>query len=312
MHGRREDCRITPKSARNVTEMQSEGRGALSKFLGAHSDIAGLLPITGWEIFFYLVPLVFLLIISFWLTEDYRVIANWNLENYRRVFTDPIIRVAFWRSMVISITTLVATILIAYPFAYGLVFKIERKYRQLILIAIIAPFWTNYLLRVYSWYIILGDTGVINQFLLNWGIVHSPVKILYTHVATRIGLLHFLVTVMILNLYGTLDNVDKSLIEAANDLGAGPIKRFLHVTFPMSLPGLAVGSVFVFIFSFADFIAPTVLGGGTKPVYSQMVVDAAHWTANWPLASALSMVMLVVVMLFLLFVFRITRVQRKG
>ncbi len=117
---------------------------------------------------------------------------------------------------------------------------------------------------------------------------------------------------MILNLYGTLDNVDRSLIEAANDLGAGPVKTFLHVTFPLSLSGLAVGSVFVFIFSFADFIAPTVLGGGTKPVYSQMVVDAVHWTANWPLASALSMVMLGVIMLFVLFIFRIMRVDTKG
>jgi ABC-type spermidine/putrescine transport system permease subunit I len=101
-------------------------------------------------------------------------------------------------------------------------------------------------------------------------------------------------------------------MEAANDLGAGPIRTFVHITFPLSLPGLAIGSVFVFIFSFADFIAPTVLGGGTKPVYSQMVVDAAHWTANWPLASALSMVMLMVIMLFLLFIFRIMRVKTRG
>jgi len=292
--------------------MKSEKRMFFFKRLHVQRDIIGLFPITGWEVFFYLAPLGFLMVISFWLTKDYQVLPSWNLENYKRVFTDPIIRVAFSRSMIISITTLVITILAAYPFAYGLVFKTPKKYRQLILIAIIAPFWTNYLVRVYSWQIILGGTGVINQLLMKSGIIHSPLNILYTHVATRIGLLHFLVTVMILNLYGTLDNVDKSLIEAANDLGAGPIKRFLHITFPLSLPGLAVGSVFVFIFSFADFIAPTVLGGGTKPVYSQMVVDAAHWTANWPLASALSMVMLVVIMFFLLFVFRIMRVETKG
>jgi ABC-type spermidine/putrescine transport system permease subunit I len=117
---------------------------------------------------------------------------------------------------------------------------------------------------------------------------------------------------MILNLYSTLDNVDGSLIEAANDLGAGPIKRFFHVIFPLSFSGLAVGSIFVFIFSFADFIAPTVLGGGTKPVYSQMVVDAAHGTANWPLASALSMTMLLVIIFFVLVVFRIMRVDTEG
>lgn len=292
--------------------MKSEQRQFFLKRLPNLGDIIGLFPIIGWEIFFYFVPLGFLVVISFWLTKDYQIIASWNLENYKRVITDPIIRVAFSRSMIISISTLVITILVAYPFAYGLVFKVPKKYRQLILIAIIAPFWTNYLVRVYSWQIILGGTGVINQFLLSSGIIHSPLNILYTHVATRIGLLHFLITVMILNLYGTLDNVDESLIEAANDLGAGPIKRFFYITFPLSLPGLAVGSVFVFIFSFADFIAPTVLGGGTKPVYSQMVVDAVHWTANWPLASALSMVMLLVIMLFVLFIFRIMRVETKG
>jgi ABC-type spermidine/putrescine transport system permease subunit I len=106
--------------------------------------------------------------------------------------------------------------------------------------------------------------------------------------------------------------VSRSLIEAANDLGAGPLKTFLWVTFPLSLPGLAIGTVFVFIFSFTDFIAPTVLGGGTKPVYSQMVVDAAHWTADYPLASALSVVMILVIAIFLLIIFRSVRTVIKN
>jgi len=185
-------------------------------------------------------------------------------------------------------------------------------YRQLILIAIIAPFWTNYLVRVYSWQLILGGSGVINHALSVMGIIDAPLNILYTHIATRVGLLHFLVSVMILNLYGTLDNVDRSLIEAANDLGAGPFKSFLWVTFPLSLPGLSIGTVFVIIFSFTDFIAPTVLGGGTKPVYSQMVVDAAHWTANYPLASALSIAMILIISIFLLLIFRMVRAIIKN
>lgn len=274
------------------------------KKLGGKKELIGLLPITGWEIFFYLVPLAFLLIISFWTTKDYQTISTWNLENYKIVFTDPLVRVAFFRSLVITVTTLVITILVAYPFAYGLVFKVPKKYRQLILIAIIAPFWTNYLVRVYSWQLILGGNGVINHILSHIGVIDSPLNILYTHIATRIGLLHFLVTVMILSLYGSLDNVDRSLIEAANDLGAGPFRSFFWVTFPLSLPGLAIGTVFVFIFSFTDFIAPTVLGGGTRPVFSQMIVDAAHWTANYPLASALSTAMILVIAIFLLFMFR--------
>jgi spermidine/putrescine transport system permease protein len=276
----------------------------LLKKLSDQKELIGLLPITGFEIFFYLAPLAFLLIISFWMTKDYQAVPIWNLENYRFVFTDPLVRVAFFRSLVITLTTLGITILVAYPFAYGLVFKVPPKYRQLILIAIIAPFWTNYLVRSYSWQLILGGNGVINHLLLNIGIIHSPLNILYTHVATRIGLLHFLVTVMVLNLYGTLDSIDRSLIEAASDLGAGPFRNFFWITFPLSLPGLAIGTVFVFIFSFTDFIAPSVLGGGTKPVFSQKVVDAAHWTANYSLASALSMAMILASALFLLVIFR--------
>jgi spermidine/putrescine transport system permease protein len=279
-------------------------RSALIKKLSTHKEFIGLLPITGWEIFFYLVPLAFLIMISFWMTQDYQIVSSWNLGNYKAVFADPLVRVAFFRSLGITLSTLVITILVAYPFAYSLVFKIPKNYQQVILIAIIAPFWTNYLVRVYSWQLIIGGSGVINHMLSVMGIIDSPLNILYTHIATRIGLLHFLVSVMILNLYGTLDNVDRSLIEAANDLGAGPFKSFMWVTFPLSLPGLANGTVFVFIFSFTDFIAPTVLGGGTKPVYSQMVVDAAHWTANYPLASALSIVMLLVIAIFLLIIFR--------
>ena len=276
---------------------------AFIKKLSSKREFIGLLPITGWQIFFYLVPLAFLMVMSFWMTKDYQIVSTWNLGNYKAVFTDPLVRVAFFRSLGITLTTLVITILAAYPFAYSLVFKVPIKYRHVILIAIIAPFWTNYLVRVYSWQLILGGSGVVNHMLSFLGIIDSPLNILYTHIATRIGLLHFLISVMILNLYGTLDNVDRSLIEAANDLGAGPFKTFLWVTFPISLPGLANGTVFVFIFSFTDFIAPTVLGGGTKPVYSQMVVDAAHWTANYPLASALSIVMLLVIAIFLLVIF---------
>jgi spermidine/putrescine transport system permease protein len=283
----------------------------LRKKWSAQKELIWLLPITGFEIFFYLVPLAFLFIISFWMTKDYQPVPVWNLQNYRFVFTDPLVRVAFFRSLMITLTTLGLTILVAYPFAYGMVFKVPPKYRRLILIAIIAPFWTNYLVRAYSWQLILGGNGVINHLLLNAGFIKTPLTILYTHIATRVGLLHFLVTVMVLNLYTTMDNIDRSLIEAASDLGAGPFRNFLWVTFPLTLHGLAVGTVFVFIFSFTDFIAPSVLGGGTKPVFSQKIVDAAHWTANYSLASALSMAMILVIGIFLLLIFRTVRGMMK-
>lgn len=297
------------------TTVPNEGKhqaAGLARKLRGYKDFIGLLPITGFEIFFYLIPLVFLMIISFWMTKNYKVIPVWNLHNYWVVISDPAIRVAFFRSLDITLTTLLLTVLVAYPFAYALVFKVPSRYRQLILIAIIAPFWTNYLVRAYSWQLILGGNGLINHLLGAAGIIDAPLNILYTHVATRIGLLHFLVTVMVLNLYGSMDNIDRSLIEAAQDLGAGPLRTFFHVIFPLSFQGLATGTVFVFIFCFTDFIAPSVLGGGTRPVFSQKVVDAAQWTANYSLASALSMVMILVIAVFLLVVYRLIKAGTRG
>ncbi len=115
-------------------------KSTLLRKVGLHKDLLGLLPITGWEIFFYLIPLIFLLLVSFWTTKDYRVEADWNLKNYITVFTNPLVRVAFLRSLAITFSTLIITIVAAYPFAYGLVFKLPKRYRQLVLIAIIAPF----------------------------------------------------------------------------------------------------------------------------------------------------------------------------
>jgi spermidine/putrescine transport system permease protein len=270
-------------------------------------DLMALMPISGWEVFFYLVPLLFLIIISFWTSKDYDLIPTWTLSNYQEVFSNPLFRKAFLWSIWITIATLLITISVAYPFAYGLAFVVPKRYQQVILIAIVAPFWTNYLVRVYSWQLIIGENGIINQSLIALGLIDTPLRILYTHVATSIGLLHFLITVMILNLYSSLDNIDRSLIEAASDLGAGPFRNFFWIIFPLSVPGLAIGTMFVFIFAFTDFIAPSVLGGGTKPVFSQMIVDAAQWNANYPMASALSAVMLLAISLFLLLLFRIVR-----
>lgn len=283
-----------------------------SEALRNRLDLMALLPISGWEVFFYLVPLLFLLIISFWTSKDYDLIPTWSLSNYQEVFSNPLFRKAFLWSVWITIATLLITISVAYPFAYALAFVVPKKYRQVILIAIVAPFWTNYLVRVYSWQLIIGGNGIISQSLIALGLIDTPLQILYTHVATSIGLLHFLITVMILNLYSTLDNIDRSLIEAASDLGAGPFRCFFWIIFPLSVPGLAIGTMFVFIFAFTDFIAPSVLGGGTKPVFSQMIVDAAHWNANYPMASALSAVMLLAISVFLLLLSRIVKGIIKG
>jgi ABC-type spermidine/putrescine transport system permease subunit I len=283
-----------------------------SEALRNRLDLMALLPISGWEVFFYLIPLLFLLIISFWTSKDYDLIPTWSLSNYQEVFSNPLFRKAFLWSVWITIATLLITISVAYPFAYGLAFVVPKNYRQVILIAIVAPFWTNYLVRVYSWQLIIGGNGIISQSLIALGLIDTPLQILYTHVATSIGLLHFLITVMILNLYSTLDNIDRSLIEAASDLGAGPFRCFFWIIFPLSVPGLAIGTMFGFIFAFTDFIAPSVLGGGTKPVFSQMIVDAAHWNANYPMASALSAVMLLAISAFLLLLFRIVKGIIKG
>ena len=195
-----------------------------------------------------------------------------------------------------------------------LVFVVPRRWRVFLLILIIAPFWTSYLIRAYSWFIMLGNTGIVNMVLKSLGLIEKPLQILYTNTATTIGLIHYLMPIMTLTIYTTLENIDPKLLEAANDLGAGRMQSFFHVILPLSATGLVNGMMFIYILAFADFISPATLGGQNERVFPQLIVDAVQWNINWPLASALSIMMVAAIfgVLLVLSLFRSVGSRENG
>lgn len=249
------------------------------------------LPVSFWMTVFYLIPLLFIVATSFKTMENYRLTDEFTLRSYERIFTN----ITYWKalrnSLLLSLKVVAITALIAYPLALVLNYAVPKRWRNFFLVLIIAPFWTSYLIRAYSWFIVLGNTGIINTVLKSLGFIEQPVQILYTNTSTTIGLVHYLLPLMTLNLYTTLENIDPKLLEAAGDLGANRIKSFWHVILPLSSGGLCNSLMFCFILAFADFISPATLGGQLERVFPQLIVDAVQWNVDWPLAAALSMVM---------------------
>jgi spermidine/putrescine transport system permease protein len=256
-----------------------------------------LLPIGGWQTALYLVPIVLIVLASFWSMEAFRLTVNWNLENYRILIGSEGARASFVTT--ISLATLVVAFAtaIAYPIAYVLAFHVPRRYRLVLLLALIAPFWTNYLVRAYSWMLILAPNGIINYFLARIGFEPRTLEILYTHQATQIGLIHFVTPLMTLLLYVALEGIDPRVMEAASDLGATGARRFFHVVLPLSRPGLATGVMLTFILAFTDFISPAVLGGQARRVAAQLVVDAVQDSVNYPRGAAIAVAMIVIALM---------------
>ncbi len=255
-----------------------------------------LLPISLWQAIFYLASAAFLFLASFWVMKDYKLVPSWTLANYAAFFQEFIYRKAYLTSLAFATTTVLITVAVAYPFAYALVFVVPRRVLTVALVAVIAPFWTNYLVRAYAWQVILANNGILNYLLLRLRLITEPLDILYTLVAARIGLVHFLMAIMTLILYTTLDGIDKNLLEAADDLGATRFRTFWEVILPLSSGGLVAGGMFVFVLAFADFVSPAVLGGQAQRVFPQLIVDAVQWTVNWPQASAFAVIMVVTIL----------------
>lgn len=256
----------------------------------------GLLPLTLWEIGFYFVPALLLFLTSFWILRSYDLVADWTLANYRQVFGKRIYLDAYLTSLWLTVTTVAITVLLAYPAAYAVAFIVPRRWQRLCMIAMIVPFWTNYLVRAYAWQLVLANTGLVNYLLQRLGLRDEPITILYTHVAVRIGLVHFLVVLLTLALYTRMEAIDRNLLEAAQDLGASRLRAFAEVVLPLTRGALLTGVMFIFVLAFADFVSPAVLGGQTQRVFPQLVVDAIQNDVDYPLAAAFAMVMVATIL----------------
>ena len=241
------------------------------------------------------VPFFILVAMSFWTQHTFEFDTTFSLANYDEIFERPIYRTLLLRSLAISGVCTVATVLLAYPMAYYVAFHVHRhKLAWLILMTL--PFWSSYLLRVFAWKIVLGFNGVINSGLMGLGFIEQPLEfLLYSPTAVVITLTHAWAAFAILPIYVSLEKIDRSLLEAATDLGDGPIKRFTGVTLPLSLPGVIAATLLIFIPTVGDFVTPALVGGPDGTMIANLIQVQFGRINNWPRGAALALSMMVVI-----------------
>ena len=212
-------------------------------------------------------------------------------DNFKRLGQDLLYIVAYGNSLKLAAISTVLCLLIGYPMAYGIA-RCAPSTRSLLLLAIILPFWTSFLIRVYAWMSILGKEGVLNDFLLAIGVINEPLQILYTPTAMYIGIVYAYLPFMILPLYSNLEKMDMSLLEAAADLGCRPFKAFCVITIPLSLPGIIAGSLLVFIPAVGEYVIPELLGGPDTLMIGRVVYNEFSQNRDWPMSSAVAVAIL--------------------
>jgi spermidine/putrescine transport system permease protein len=239
-------------------------------------------------VFALIAPLALLVTYSFWTENGLVLDTQPTLAQYGAVVTREIYRVLFLRSLAISSIVTLATVALGYPMAYFIAFRVRRgKFLWLLLLSI--PFWTSYLLRVFAWKVILGYNGVINSGLLSLGLISQPLTfLLYNATSVVVTLTHAYAAFAILPIYVSLEKIDRSLLEAAADLGDGPLRRFLRVTLPLSLPGVIAAAVLIFVPVFGDYVTPTLVGGSDGVMIANIIQVQFGRVNNWPLGAALA------------------------
>ncbi len=263
-----------------------------------------------WLLFFFLIPFLIVLKISFsdlrlglppygplmeWVEEGILIIRL-NLTNYSFIGTDALYLFTYLESLMIAVIGTLGCLLIGYPMAYGIA-KAGPPLRTVLLMMVILPFWTSFLLRVYAWIGILSPHGFLNLILMKIGLISSPLTLLDTTFATVLGIIYCYLPFMILPLFASLEKIDHTLVEAAYDLGAKPFQAFLRVIWPLSLPGVAAGSMLVLIPAVGEFVIPELLGGSQTLMIGKVLWNEFFTNRDWPVASALAVIMLIFLVL---------------
>ena len=260
------------------------------------------LPMCVFTLFFVVIPLIYILVLSVMKRDVLWGVTNeFTLSNYAKIF-DPVYLKTFWDSLRLAFATTVITTLLGYPFGYFMA-KLLPKRRNLVLLLVVVPFWTNALVRIYGWMIILRTKGVLNQVLLFLGIVEEPVKILYTYGAVLVGMVYSLLPFMILPVYNSVEKLDWSLVEASRDLGANAITAFFTVTLKLTLPGVLSGFVLVFVPSIGLFFISDLMGGGKIMLVGNLIKNQLLQARDWPFGAALSVIMMAMTLL-IIFLYR--------
>ena len=252
------------------------------------------LPPILWVTLFLLLPYLLMFLHSFWTVRDGVILHHWNLDNYLKLFKNPLYVQVLFRTMRIAASVTILSVLLGYPLAYFLSFQAGPR-KELLYQLVIVPLWVSYLVRGYAWKTILGSDGVLNGFLQYLHITHGPVSaLLYSPFAVVLMLTHIYTPFVFLPIYASLEHIPRPLIEASQDLGASPRKTFLRVVLPLSFPGLLAGATFAFVLSLGDFLAPLLVGGPSGTMIANLVQSLFGAAYDWPLGAAISVFILII------------------
>jgi spermidine/putrescine transport system permease protein len=257
----------------------ANGQGAARELvvggrLSGLAQYAGFIPAILLYGLFFVAPLALIVAYSFWQTVDYNVVHDWTLDNYHYFFSVPTYLATFWATVWVSVAATVITILVAFPFTYWLVRYVPKKLQGLLLVLVILPFWTSYLLRVYSWLNILGEGGAINRFLQWTHITHQPVSLfLYDRPAVILVLVYLYFPFAVLTLYASLERFDWNQFKAAMDLGAPPRTAIVRIMLPQMRAGITTAVIFVFIPILGEYLTPQLIGGARGVMIGNLIVN---------------------------------------
>lgn len=268
--------------------MSAEGRSERRAW-----PLAG--PALLWTVAAFVLPLLLVLVYSLYRRVGADLDTTLSLDNYARVLDTPSFRTALQNSIEVALITAVVSTLLAYPLAYIVAYRVPERWQRPLLLLAIIPFWTSYVVRSYAWLLALSQNGVVNGVLVESGLLESPVALANSRLATVIGFTHFFTMLMTLTIYASLVRIPPSYRKAAHDLGASDLRAFLTVTLPLSAPGLVVGAFLTFVLTIGDYITPQILGGGRELLLPQAIMLQVSRSGDFPMAAALSMVLLVVI-----------------
>jgi spermidine/putrescine transport system permease protein len=252
-------------------------------------------PALAWTLVFFAAPLVLVLVYSFFRREGATLVTDLSLVNYERALGTEVFRASLVNSLEVSLITVAVSVLVAYPLAYVLAYRIPTRWGIVLLALAVLPFWTSYVVRSYSWLLVLAREGVVNRTLVTLGVISEPITIANTRAATVIGFVHFFTMLMTLTIFASLVQIPESYRKAARDLGASGWRTLAHVIVPLSVPGVVVGAFLTFVLAIGDYITPQILGGAQELLLPQAIMLQVQRSADFPMAAALSMLLLVTI-----------------
>lgn len=270
-----------------------------------------LLPGGIWLVVLFAIPCALVLALSFGYVDDLgRAVYSTKLGNYSDAF-DPIYVPVLLRSILYAATTTVLCLLIGYPVAYY-VARYGGRYRNALIALLVLPFFVNYLVRTYAWVALLADEGLVNNALTDTGIINEPLRMINTPWAVIGGLTYGYLVFMILPVYGSIERLDRSVIEAGKDLYGSPLQTFIHVTLPQTKQGILAGAVLVFLPSVGDFVSAQLLGGPDTYMVGNLIQDQFFAANNWPFGAALTVVMMLFLSVWMVFYLRSAARDARG